>query len=87
MEAAWHEEAAAADAQVQAQRWAGGQQPWQATVQDVVVVVDTADPVVGVRGPRNHVLIIQGKCQRKAFHPCTTLVCCQTHQPTEVHMS
>ena len=51
------------------------------------MVVATPNPVVGVRGSGNHVFIIQGKCQRKAFHPCTTLVCCQTHQPTEVHMS
>ena len=61
MEAAWHEQAAAVDAQVQAQRWAGGQQLRQAAVQDVVVVVDTADPVVGVRGPRIHVSILQGQ--------------------------
>jgi hypothetical protein len=58
MEAAWHEQAAAEDAQVQAQRWAGGQQLRQAAVQGVVMVVDTGKPVVGVRGPRKHVVIL-----------------------------
>jgi hypothetical protein len=70
MEAAWHEEAAAADVQVQAQRWADGQQLWQAAAQDVVVVVDAADAVMGVRGMRFHMVIFQAKRQREALHTC-----------------
>ena len=73
LEAARHEGGATGDAQMQPQRWAGSQQPRDAEVQDVVVVFDSGEGVVGVWGARRQIVILQRQGQCEALHTCSTM--------------